>query len=288
MRRRGDSPVSRAAGSRPSCALVLAGKRSATDALAQAAGASHRALIPIGGVSMVERVVETLRRAGVSRIAISIDAPDVLATLPRLRSLLDGGSLMLRPSRDSPAASVADFLADPVAAPLPCLVTTADHPLLTVAMVERFWAGAASDGADLAVGVVTEAVFRARYPRLRRTFVRLADDAFSGANLFAFLRQPAVGVAGFWQRMERNRKKPWRMVRVFGTGSLLKFAAGRLTVDDALARVHDLTGARATLVRLPFAEAAIDVDRESDLELARTILETPPASAGATAATRVS
>jgi GTP:adenosylcobinamide-phosphate guanylyltransferase len=251
---------------------VLAGKRGPTDPLAQAAGTSHRALVAVGGMSMVERVVETLGSAGIARVTVSIDDPDVLAGLPRLRPLLERGSLVVRESRESPAASVADFLADRSAAALPCLVTTADHPLLTAAMLERFWTDAAASGADLAVGVVPEPVFRARYPGMRRTFVRLRDDAFSGANLFAFLQPPAAAVADFWRRMERHRKNPWRMARVFGIGSLAKFAAGRLTVGDALERVRRLAGARVALVRLPFAEAAVDVDREADLQLARSLL----------------
>jgi hypothetical protein len=163
----------------------------------------------------------------------------------------------------------------------PTLVTTADHPLLTPAMLEEFWRGAAESGADVAVGVVTETVFRARYPDLQRTFVRLADEAFSGANLFAFLSERAGGVADFWRRAERHRKQPWRLARVFGVGPLIKFAAGRLTVADAFDALESATGARAALVKLECPEAAIDVDRPADYTLASQLLGDPNAAPGA-------
>ena len=45
-------------------ALVLAGVRPGKDALAEFAGVSHKALIPVGGVAMLDRVVNALRASG--------------------------------------------------------------------------------------------------------------------------------------------------------------------------------------------------------------------------------
>ena len=54
--------------------------------------------------------------------------------------------------------------------------------------------------------------------------------------------------------------------------SLLLFALHRLDLDAALARASRAMGARVAAVRMPFAEAAIDVDRASDLVLVEEIL----------------
>jgi len=263
----------------PKNALVLAGRRGPSDPLAVSVGASHRALIPIAGVPMLERVLETLAKTGVAHTTISIDEPPVLERVPAIAARLVAGAVTLRRSAESPASSVLDCLR--ASGNGPVLVTTADHPLLTTEIVGRFWSEAAGSGADIAVGVVTESVFRSRYPSLPRTFIRLGADAFSGANLFAFLTPRGAGVADFWRRAESHRKTPWRLARVFGASALLRFATGRLTVDAALARLEVLTGARAVLVRLPFAEAAIDVDRASDLEVATALLNGKvPSAAG--------
>jgi GTP:adenosylcobinamide-phosphate guanylyltransferase len=264
-----DAPAHREA---PATALLLAGRRGGLDTLADATGASHRALVAVDGVPMLQRVVDTLLGWRLETVVASTDAPALVAGVPRLAALAEEGKLRLRSSAGSPAASVLDFLDDSAAVRWPCLVTTADHALLTLEMLDAFWAGVARTDADLAVGVVEEPEFRARFPHLRRTFVRLADVSVKAVNLFAFLTPKAAAVPAFWRRVERDRKRPWRLVRAFGVPTLLSYASGRLTLERALERVRATTGARVALVPLRFAEAAIDVDRVEDLDVARDVL----------------
>ena len=61
-------------------------------------------------------------------------------------------------------------------------------------------------------------------------------------------------------------------MRAFGWRPLLAYLLGRLTLDDAMARASNVIGARVAAVVLPYAEAAIDVDKPADLELVETIL----------------
>ncbi len=66
-------------------ALVLAGTRPGGDPLAQAAGVSHKALIPIGGVPMLQRVLVALAAVpAVARIVVVIDRAGVVEALPPL------------------------------------------------------------------------------------------------------------------------------------------------------------------------------------------------------------
>ena len=77
-------------------ALVLAGTRAGGDPLAEYAGVSHKALIEVGGRTMVERVVEALAAAPeVERIVVAIERPELLEGLPGLR-------LRAAPSRSRP------------------------------------------------------------------------------------------------------------------------------------------------------------------------------------------
>ena len=64
-------------------ALVLAGSRREGDPLAASAGVSHKALIPVAGQPMLERVVSALAavpRIGRILIATGRDAADVALT----------------------------------------------------------------------------------------------------------------------------------------------------------------------------------------------------------------
>jgi hypothetical protein len=161
---------------------------------------------------------------------------------------------------------------DEVPDALPLLITTADHPLLSPPMVERFCAAARASGAALVAGLAEARVIRAAYPETRRTWLRFADGAYSGANLFALLGPEGRRAVAFWRRVEQERKRPWRLVRAFGLRPLVAYLLGRLSLDDAMARASAVLGARVAAVQLPFAEAAIDVDRPADLALVETIL----------------
>ena len=254
-------------------ALVLAGSRGrAGDDLAAAQGEAHRALIPVLGVPMLVRVIRTLRAApSIGAIIVSIDDPAALDGVPELRELAAAGALSLRRSESSPSRSVVAVLESlPPGAPV--LVTTADHALLTPAMVEHFTGACAGGDADLRVGLVAASVLRAKYPESTRTYLPMRDDLYSGANLFAFLTPQAQRAAEFWVRAEALRKQPWRLALAFGPRALFLFWRRRLDLDAALERVSGVIGARVRAVRLPFAEAAIDVDKASDLALATRIL----------------
>ncbi|MGE0440859.1 MAG: NTP transferase domain-containing protein [Gemmatimonadales bacterium] len=258
--------------------LVLAGRRGGPDDLAAAAGATHRALLDIHGVPMLERVIGVLRTVpSLGRIYLSIDRPDLVEAASELAPLLASGDLVLLPAEPSPSRSVAAGVA---AAGTPVFVTTADHALLTREIAEHFLRRAKESGADLAFGLVPATVVRARFPASRRTYVPFREDGYSGANLFLF-RTPASGrAAEFWVRAERFRKHPWRLARAFGLGALVLFLARRLSLADAMVRASRRIGARIAAVPLPFAEAAVDVDRIGDLELVRELLAPEAATHG--------
>jgi GTP:adenosylcobinamide-phosphate guanylyltransferase len=253
-------------------ALVLAGRRSSTDPLAEARGETHRALLEVVGVPMLARVVRALRASScVNRIAVSIDDPDAFDSAPELRELKARGEIAHHASLPSPSRSVHDalngrLLGDRV------IVTTADHALLTPKIVEHFAECAERSDADLAVGVVAESVLRASYPSTTRTYLRFRDGGYSGANLFAFRSQQALRAAEFWVRAETFRKQPWRLASTFGPMTWLLFALRRLSFEEALERASRAIGCQIRAVPLPFAEAAIDVDRQSDLDLVTEIL----------------
>jgi GTP:adenosylcobinamide-phosphate guanylyltransferase len=256
-------------------ALVLAGRRGSRDVLADALAAAdasgHHALLDVAGVPMLLRVIRALQTVpNISQIMISIDDPGVLDRVPELRAAVQGGSIRCRAALDSPSRSVLDALTA-LGPEEKVLVVTGDHPLLTRDMLEHFTAQA-TPGSDVLVGLVSADTIRAKYPETRRTYLKLRGGWYSGANLFAFLTPEARRAADFWQRAEQFRKQPWRLVRSFGLGALLLFLTRRLDLDAAFARASFVIGARLQAVRMPFAEAAIDVDRPADLALVNTIL----------------
>jgi hypothetical protein len=79
-------------------------------------------------------------------------------------------------------------------------------------------------------------------------------------------------VIEFWTRAEEFRKRPWRLVSVFGPRALLLFLFRRLTLSGALEHASRVIGSRVRPVEMPFAEAAVDVDKLADYELVKRVL----------------
>lgn len=246
-------------------ALVLAGQRPGVDPLAAAFGAEWKALIPIDGAPMLARVVETLAAVpAIARIVVLAQEPDALKhalpPLPQLGWAAGGAGI----SRSVLAVAGGS------AAPWPILLTTADHPLLTPAMVETFLAGVGD--ADVAVAMVERATMLAAYPETKRTWLRFRGGAWSGANLFALTGPKAARALELWAAAEQDRKHAFKLFRHFGLGLAVRAITRTITLPDALARAGRAIGVRARLVPMPQPEAAIDVDKPTDHALAEGIL----------------
>lgn len=252
-------------------ALVLAGTRAGGDSLAAYAGVSHKALIDVGGRPMLERVVTALASVpAIGRVRVAIERPELLDALDLSAC---GIPVEAMPAAAGPSASVAAEL-DRTGTPL--LVTTADHALLQPAWVEDFLARVPED-CDVAALLAPREAIVAALPETQRTYLRFADGQWSGCNLFLMASPRAVNAVRLWQQVEAERKRPLRLVRRLGWSFALRYALGRLTLAQALARLGELAGARAAVVESKFGLAAVDVDKPADLDLVRRLVtsETP-------------
>ncbi len=250
-------------------ALVLAGTRASGDPLAAYAGVSHKALIEVGGRTMIERVVSALAAVPeVARIVVAIERPELLADLPELQPNVCGKPLTTMAPASGPSATVAAALASEGS---PLLVTTADHALLQTSWLSEFLA-ACPEHADVCVALGRRDVVQAAAPNTKRTWLRFADGHFSGCNLFLMARPAAVGAAELWCELERHRKDPLQLMRRLGWSVALRYQMGQLTLAAALGRLGELAGgARLAIVEMSDGRAAIDVDKAEDLDLVRQL-----------------
>ncbi len=253
----------------PVTALVLAGSRGPGDPMAVAAGVEHKALIPAAGVAMLVRVVGALQATPeVGRIVVCIEDSALALQLPEIAAAVAAGRVTFIAAAGSPSLSVAAALAS---LGTPLLVTTADHALLRPEWVSYFLARQPAD-ADITAAVARSEAVLAAAPGTRRTFLRFADGAFSGCNLFHLRAPAAAGAVAVWREVETHRKRPLRMIRLLGPVTLLRFVLGRLTLAAALRQFGRLASVRAGVVEMPFGDAAVDVDKPADLVLAEELL----------------
>ena len=248
--------------------LVLAASRGPDDPMAGRYGVSHKCLIEVAGKPMLARVVETLlSHPGVGSVGISIENESVLA--PALGTNAD--RVQFHASQASAPASVLSALGE-MAGDGPVLVTTADHALLDHAMLDHFLSAAQQSDGDLLVGLARAEVVLKAYPGAKRTFLKFGADQVSGCNIFAFKTPDAQKVLSFWQQVEKNRKNPFKLIAAFGLKPLIAYATGSLDLDKAFELASQKIGVVARPVLLPFANAAVDVDKPEDKELVEEIL----------------
>ena len=248
----------------PFTAIILAGKRPGTDPVAEAAGVACKSFAPIGGRPMVLRVLDALaasRQVG-SQILCG-PSPSTIANEPELKARIETGQVQWMDSLATPSASTYNALQS-LSENTPVLVTTADHALLTSQIVDFFCDQARRSDCDLAFGLTSYKGVRAAFPETRRTAIKFNDDAYSSCNLFGFLNQRSHRAAAFWRRIEQDRKKPLRMMRVFGWWTVLQFGLGRFSLAQGLEKLSAMIQIRVRAVLLPFPEAAVDVDTADD------------------------
>jgi HAD superfamily phosphoserine phosphatase-like hydrolase len=250
-------------------AIVLAGQRPGIDPLASFFSLECKACVPLLGKPMASWVIETLLAAPqIGNIVILAQDRQMVAA-PGLAELIDGDRVTFAESIGGISQSIAHVVGK-ARADWPVLVTTADHPLLSVEMVSAFVDGAGQ--CDLAVAAVERRTVLQRYPKSKRTWLKFRGGAYSGANLFA-LRSPATLKAlELWAQAEHDRKKAFKLFWHFGPLLALRAVTRTISFPSALHRAGQKLGLNASLVLLPQAEAAIDVDKISDHEQAELIL----------------
>ncbi|NIA71500.1 NTP transferase domain-containing protein [Pelagibius litoralis] len=253
-------------------ALVLAADRGPDDPVSRAAGVDHKCLAPVAGKPMLERVIETLAASPwIGSIAVSLRDPALITQLEGLVRLCDSGRVVPLQAEDTPSQSVLQAVAE-LNHPLPLLITTADHALLTTEMIDHFCTESLRCDADLTAGVTAAEVILARYPHTKRTYLAFRNERYSGSNIFALRAEAGVAVIELWRKVEQQRKRPWRIAALFGPALLLSYLLRRFSLDTVMARVSERLGVSVAAIKMPFAEAAIDVDKPEDLELVEKAL----------------
>lgn len=260
-------------------AVVLAADRTGKDPITQHSGAACKAFAPVAGVPMIIRVLDTLQACDLISTIILCGPPESLHEhCPELKQRIASGRVTWLPNLDSPSRSAEHGL-NHIPPDTPVLVTTADHALLTPAIVRDFLRHAATTPCDAAVGAVSETALSAAFPGCKRTIIRLRDGGFRGCNLYAF-NQRGRALVRFWRQAEDLRKRPWRLIgKVLGLKTVFLYLIGQLTSQQGLAAVSEKSGVNIRLVMLDDARAGIDVDKVQDLMLAESVLSRKSSSA---------
>ncbi len=111
-----------------------------------------------------------------------------------------------------------------------------------------------------------------RFPQVPHTWARMRDGTFCGGGIAAIKPRALPLLERFIERLGAARKHPFKLASLFGWDMLARFAAGRLSIAQAEARAAKILGAPVRALVSPYAETAVNVDRPSDVALARGLI----------------
>ena len=244
-------------------AVVLAGAPAEPD-MAERYSVEYRADIPIAGRTMLRRVVDALAAS------TSVEGIYVIGRT-------DPGGVKMIPPRESLIENLIAGV-EAVASDGHVLVVTSDIPMITDEAITGFIAQCGDMSADLYYPVIPKDVNDRRFPRMRRTYVRLAEGTFTGGNAFLLSRRFVTENADVLRETVRVRKQPMTMARIIGIGVLARAvvakkmwpgAIGLRQLERAVGRILKCT---VKAVPVPYPELGADVDSMDHVEAVEALL----------------
>jgi len=227
-----------------------------------------KALLDVAGKPMVQWVFDALEEAQTIEnvILIGLDDPGEL-TSSKLRATIPNQGSMLNNIRGG-ATKVMEI--NPQAEHV--LLVSSDIPAITGEMVDWVNKAAVDSNADVCYNVVTRQTMEKRYPHANRTFLRLKDKEFCGADLNVLRTKLLSSHDTLWDQLIEARKSPLKQASIFGLMNVLLLFTRRLSIDNAAERVSQRLGLSAKAIECPYAEVAMDVDKPHQLEILRADL----------------
>ncbi|MHA2620369.1 MAG: nucleotidyltransferase family protein [bacterium JZ-2024 1] len=235
---------------------VFAGGR-ASESLAKAFKVRWKAEIVFEGDRLVDRALHIVRQAGgFSRIFV---------VLPSDVALTDGlEDCHIVPSRDRLMENFLAVMEEANEVDLVYMVAC-DAPRITPEMLNRVRSEIHKDpGKDIYYTVVEKKRIEAKYPGARRTYVRLREGVFTGGNVIAVNPRRILVARERIEEAVALRKKPLALAGKIGALFLLKALSGRLSLEEAVARVEAISGLKGKVIVSRDPEIAMDIDEPVD------------------------
>ena len=229
-----------------------------------------KALIDMGGRTMLERVVGAIHDSSY--------VEDILVV--GLEREMAGGLSFARP---------VDFLADQggmvanmlagiewLARNRPgtevILGCSADIPTITGPIVDEFIEACRPWDQGVYYNFVTRARLEERFPNSRRTYSRYGDIEAAGGDMIIAHVDVALRNRPLLESVTAARKQPWRVASVVGGRMLLKFLLHRLTIADVETTATRAIGAPVKIILDGPPELAMDADKPFQVDMLRAYL----------------
>lgn len=246
-------------------AIVLAGAEN-SKIMKKMAGSRYEAQIEITGLPMINFVLDVLEKLESIKRIIVVTPEEVAAGIKgsKIWKVVPPGENMVdslnRALEFCPRGEQV-------------LLLTSDIPLITAEALNDFLQKCREKKADIYYSLVPQEIIEGKYQGVKRTYVRLKEGTYTGGNVVMLDPKVVLEHGNSIRQAVELRKHPLKLCRLLGIKFFLKFLGGSLTVTEVETRVEEILKIRGVGIVSLYPEIGIDVDKPSDLQLVRTVLE---------------
>jgi GTP:adenosylcobinamide-phosphate guanylyltransferase len=238
-----------------------------------------KSLIPLGGRPMIQWVLDAL--AGADRIrrvvVVGLDAASGVRCGDKPMGFAPNqGDMVSNIEAGVRWIAAEDPNADKI------LLASSDIPLITADMVNWVINTVQATDYDLYYSVVEKGVMERRFPGSKRSYITTKDAVVCGADLNVLQVRAVLDNSerSLWGKVVEARKNAFKQAQLVGFDILLLLLTRQITLEYAERTVSRRLGIRGHLLRCPFAEVGMDVDKPFQLEMVQRDLEQRAARAG--------
>ncbi len=252
------------------CIVTAGGLPGPEDPLYPYTQGKPKALLDMGGRTMLERVMDALQNSKYVESIVLIGLEDDMGMQfkrPIDKYLPDESSLV------GNVLSGVNWLRQEYPDMKSVLFCSSDLPALTGANVDSYVESCEPFDKGIYYIFVTREEMEARFPGSKRTYTKLKGVEIAGGDIAIAQVDIADENEELWRSLTNARKNAWKLARIVGFKVLLKLLFRRLTIADIEETASRIIGRPAKIVLNAPAEMAMDVDKPEQLELLRADLQ---------------
>ncbi|MEO0412128.1 MAG: NTP transferase domain-containing protein [Pseudomonadota bacterium] len=250
--------------------LLAAQRPGQRNALAEKHGVTHKCLVPIAGVSLIERMLSTLTGHRGCRAIHLVIEEEGFAAVGSLLEQFKRPDLQIHHILPSPSI-MESALAGCRNAAAPYVITTADNVLLSHTAIDTMLTGLAG-GASALLAFSTRPAVHALHEEAQRHFYKVCGHEIANCNLYALAGPDALDAAAIFRDGGQFMNHPIRLLRAFGPENIALGRLGLIGFDTMSKRVSKRLGLTIRAAMMTDGTQAIDVDNERTYGVVEAIL----------------
>ncbi|MFN2164355.1 MAG: nucleotidyltransferase family protein [Candidatus Promineifilaceae bacterium] len=248
------------------CIVVAGGVPGPDDPLYEYTQGKPKALLDMEGRTMLERVMDALQTSqNIDRIVVVGLGSDMGMHFlrPVDMHLTDRGGMV------SNVLAGVEWLRQDKPDIDHVLYCTSDIPTISGTIVDEFVRRCQPLDRNIYYILVTQEAMEKRFPHSNRTYVKFKGVDGAGGDMAIARAALADSHQELWEALTNARKHAWKLARIVGFGTLIKYLLRQLSLDDVEKTAERIINGPVGIVVDPPAELAMDADKPQQVDMLR-------------------